>query len=237
MTATNSCIQGLNILQGNGNIGDDPMFCLPEGPDGQVGTLDDNLRLLDGSPCIDTGDDVQVPPDVVDIDGDGDLTEKLPWDRDNEKPLTQHGRFFNVVSGPASSVDMGAYENQHISVCPSDIASAGGGPPPDGVVGINDQLKMFSDWGSCPGCGADFNCDLVINGIDYIELIANWGPCPSQSSSHHYLEALEEALELMGFDDREEYQEWIEGASDAEVFASGQLLAVLLLAMEEEDED
>ncbi|MHC4475395.1 MAG: right-handed parallel beta-helix repeat-containing protein [Planctomycetota bacterium] len=49
------CIEGLNIYAGNGNIGDDPCFVDPNGPDGIAGTEDDDLHLLEDSPCIDAG--------------------------------------------------------------------------------------------------------------------------------------------------------------------------------------
>jgi len=51
-----TCVQGLTgALGGAGNIGDNPTFVDSNGPDDIVGTADDNLRLMLGSPCIDTG--------------------------------------------------------------------------------------------------------------------------------------------------------------------------------------
>ncbi|MHC4888469.1 MAG: right-handed parallel beta-helix repeat-containing protein, partial [Planctomycetota bacterium] len=51
-----TCIQGLSGgLGGTGNIGDDPMFVDADGADDVVGTEDDDVHLLEGSPCIDTG--------------------------------------------------------------------------------------------------------------------------------------------------------------------------------------
>jgi hypothetical protein len=62
-----SCIEGLTgSLGGAGNIGDDPRFVDPDGPDNIVGSEDDNLRLLVGSPCIDTG---HPGPQYQDLDG------------------------------------------------------------------------------------------------------------------------------------------------------------------------
>ncbi|MHC4676301.1 MAG: right-handed parallel beta-helix repeat-containing protein, partial [Planctomycetota bacterium] len=67
-----SCIQGwTGNLGGTGNIGDDPLFLDADGADNLIGTEDDNLRLLPGSPCIDAGDNSSVPPSVLtDLDGD-----------------------------------------------------------------------------------------------------------------------------------------------------------------------
>jgi hypothetical protein len=83
VTITYSDIQG--GWSGVGNIDADPLFVDADGIDNIVGTEDDNLRLLLGSPCIDAGDNsvVTVP---TDLDG--------------------NPRIANYV------VDMGAYEFQ-----------------------------------------------------------------------------------------------------------------------------
>jgi predicted outer membrane repeat protein len=48
-------------LGGSGNNGTDPQFVSAKGPDNSAGTLDDNLRLIGGSPAIDTGSNALVP--------------------------------------------------------------------------------------------------------------------------------------------------------------------------------
>jgi hypothetical protein len=53
-----SCIQGLDTLTGNGNIGDNPMLDA------------DGIHLLAGSPCVNTGDPNGNYPLQKDIDGD-----------------------------------------------------------------------------------------------------------------------------------------------------------------------
>lgn len=81
-----TCIQGWTGSYGGvGNISIPPLFVSVAGPDGLVGTEDDNLRLDDGSPCIDAGNTAQVPTDVT-TDADGNLRVTL------------------------DAVDMGAYE-------------------------------------------------------------------------------------------------------------------------------
>ena len=51
-----TCVKGLSGgLGGTGNIGDDPLFVDADGADNVVGTEDDDVHLLEGSPCIDTG--------------------------------------------------------------------------------------------------------------------------------------------------------------------------------------
>ncbi|MHC4758180.1 MAG: PKD domain-containing protein, partial [Planctomycetota bacterium] len=82
----NSCIQNLTgDFGGTGNVGDNPLFLDADGVDNAVGTMDDNLRIYTGSPCIDAGDNTELPPSiVVDLDG--------------------NPRIVNTI------VDMGAYE-------------------------------------------------------------------------------------------------------------------------------
>lgn len=63
---------------GDGNIDADPMFVDAAGADGVPGTLDDDLHLLPGSPCIDSGSnaavsiqlDLDKQPRIMDGDGD-----------------------------------------------------------------------------------------------------------------------------------------------------------------------
>ena len=82
---------------GEGNIGTDPLFADPDGPDGIAGTSDDNLRLLPGSPCIDPGDNTAVPAGITtDLDGNP---------RFSNDPGTP-----DTGSGTPPIVDMGAYE-------------------------------------------------------------------------------------------------------------------------------
>ena len=68
-----SLIQGLIEDFGDvGNIGDDPRFVDPDGPDDIIGTEDDNLRLLPDSPAINAGDTAFVlEPGASDLDGHG----------------------------------------------------------------------------------------------------------------------------------------------------------------------
>lgn len=94
-----TCLEGwTGSLGGVGNFGDDPVFLDRAGEDGVPGTADDNLRLLTGSPCIDAGDVAALPEDVVDLDDDGETSEKTPFD------LDRRPRVLGIT------VDLGAYE-------------------------------------------------------------------------------------------------------------------------------
>jgi len=71
------CVQGwTGTLGGSANIGNDPMFVDVDGPDGILGTEDDNLRLQPYSPCIDVGDNTAVPGSITtDLDGHPRITD------------------------------------------------------------------------------------------------------------------------------------------------------------------
>lgn len=91
-----------------GNLDEDPRFQDPLGADGIAGTIDDNLRLSLGSPCIDAGNDTALPAfATTDLDG------------------------LERVIG--ARVDMGAYEfhgpfNYYVDARTGDDASGGWGP-------------------------------------------------------------------------------------------------------------
>lgn len=119
-TVDYSCIQGLSgSLGGVGNLGGDPLFVRNpnDGGDGWgVGNNDDygDLPLLSGSPCIDAGNDTTVPADTVDLDGDGDTSERVPFDLAGLARFADDPRQTDTgIADPPSYVavvDVGAYE-------------------------------------------------------------------------------------------------------------------------------
>ncbi|MCA9293199.1 MAG: hypothetical protein KDA20_05240 [Phycisphaerales bacterium] len=94
-TVTYCNVQGAHA--GAGNIDADPLFVDADGPDNILGTIDDDLRLVSGSPSIDAGGNLAVPSELT-TDADG------------------HTRFADDIftpdtgSGSGAIVDMGAYE-------------------------------------------------------------------------------------------------------------------------------
>jgi len=107
-TVSYSLVEG--GFYGTHNTDADPLFADADGPDDIPGTLDDDLRLLRGSPAIDAGDNGALPADSCDLDGDGNTAEPIPLD------LVGSPRFADVPGVPDTGrgtppiVDMGAYE-------------------------------------------------------------------------------------------------------------------------------
>ncbi len=102
---------------GSGNIDTDPLFV----ENGFLGLNemwnDGDYQLQKSSLCIDQGDNLLLPQDVTDLDGDSDTSEPLPVD------VNDTNRIKNAI------VDMGAYE-QEVSVTPE----------PNGPVSSNDVV-------------------------------------------------------------------------------------------------
>jgi len=91
LNVTNSDVQG--GWTGTGNINQNPLFVNPFGPDNIIGTLDDNLRLQAGSPCIDSGNSTDAP--LTDIENN---------------PRYDDPYIANTGIGDHPYFDMGAYE-------------------------------------------------------------------------------------------------------------------------------
>jgi predicted outer membrane repeat protein len=98
-TASYSDIQG--GWTGTGNINSDPCFVDANGLDNIAGTEDDNLKLIGGSPCIDTGNN-SIVMELTDIDG--------------------QTRIIDGDANGTSIVDMGAYERQIIIYVDKDVS-------------------------------------------------------------------------------------------------------------------
>jgi predicted outer membrane repeat protein len=143
-----SCLPG--SWGGVGNISADPLFVDADGVDDMPGTLDDEVRLQNGSPAIDQGAIDLVAADAADTDDDGDTIEPTPIDVDG------HARVL------CAGVDMGASE--------SGIGDA----DCNGTIDLAD----FSGWAACmtgpaagpyaPDCHVfDFNLDGDVDAADY----------------------------------------------------------------------
>jgi predicted outer membrane repeat protein len=88
------------LVWGPGNIDSNPMF------------VDSGFRLGSASPCLDAGDNVQVPLDVLDLDGDGNAVEQLPFDLSALPRFIELPAIPNTGNGPRPLVDLGCQERQ-----------------------------------------------------------------------------------------------------------------------------
>jgi hypothetical protein len=151
----NNClVQGwTGLFGGSGNFGADPLFLNVLGPDGMLGTVDDDFRILPGSPARNVGDNGSVVG-AADLGG---------------SPRIDGG-----------SVDLGAYEmtgtcpdstcdpGENSCTCPSDC----GAPPSTELAcddGLDDDCDVVIDCADAD-CNADPTCDL-----NNIPTVSQWG--------------------------------------------------------------
>lgn len=145
ITASRSLIQG--GWAGGTNLSADPLFASPLGSDGIAGTLDDDARLLPGSPCLDAGSNYAWPADLRAIDLDG------------------ASRFMNDPLAPdagepmgAAIADMGAFERQ--ASCTDDEA-CNDGLFCDGLEFCDQGVCRAGDSADCSD-GVDCTSDRCI---------------------------------------------------------------------------
>jgi hypothetical protein len=147
------------VLGGTANSGDDPLLLNPGGADGDIGTADDDPRVFPDSPVRNAGDNAALPPDWLDLDGDGDARELLPRD------LLENAR----VQG--NIVDIGAVE---LSSCPADINHSG-------TIDVDDLVVVILSWGPCviaAPCPADINFSGAVDVDDLVTVILGWWRLP-----------------------------------------------------------
>lgn len=126
LEATYLCVQG--GYPGVGNLDADPAFKRPAGTDNVLGTIDDDLRLMPHSPCIDAGSNALVPADITfDLDG-------LP--RFADEPFVA-----DSGDGAAPIVDIGAYESRP---CAGDVNG-------DRAIDLSDLAVLLVHFGQATG--------------------------------------------------------------------------------------
>jgi hypothetical protein len=176
-------VQGHLAIPGTGTVDADPRFADADGADGVYGTLDDDVRLSAGSPCIDAASNPALPADAYDLDADADTAEALPEDLADNPRRADDNAAPDTGLGSAPIVDMGAYEFDCSStdcngngVCDAsdiflgtstDCFSAAGTPGPGGFFaaggpdGVPDECQCVADW----------NRDGIVNSTDVSEII------------------------------------------------------------------
>jgi hypothetical protein len=85
---------------GTGNIDSDPLFGAPGNWSFEGEWIAGDYHLQEGSPCIDQGSTILLPPDTTDLNLNGNIAEPLPLDLDHA-PRVQ-----------GSETDMGVYETE-----------------------------------------------------------------------------------------------------------------------------
>jgi len=158
---------------GQGNIDTDPSFVnagywdpngTPLDPNDDF-WVDGNYRLMAGSPCIDAGDNSAVPPDVNDLDGDGNTTEPLPFD------LAGRPRFFDdpnttdTGNGTPPIVDIGAYEFRGTDLIIGDFCGPNFGPA-DRYVDVWDLMLFADHWHTRAG-EANWDAEFDLAGSNF----------------------------------------------------------------------
>ncbi len=104
-----SMVDGLTgVFGGVNNTAADPLFVNGMGADGILGTLDDDLRLQDGSPLVDAGNNDLVPVDRFDLDVNFDIAEKVPHDGAGMRRFFDSNLVADTGVGTDAIVDMGA---------------------------------------------------------------------------------------------------------------------------------
>lgn len=102
---------GSTLIWGAGILDADPRFVDADGADGNPLTYGDNdYRLAAASPCLDAGDNTEVPADVKDLNGNANVTEPWPFDFDGLARFVDQVGVPDTGVGPPPIVDMGCYE-------------------------------------------------------------------------------------------------------------------------------
>ncbi|MEQ9616775.1 MAG: right-handed parallel beta-helix repeat-containing protein [Phycisphaerales bacterium] len=172
---TYNCIMGLTPdVIGVGNIGTNPLFADPDGPDNILGTEDDDFSVSFGSPLIDAGTNALVADDYGDLDGDFITFEPTPEDFNGAPRFIDDPSVADTGEGTAPIVDIGPLESDGAgpAVCFGDCDG-------NGTVAFNDLVAMLFEFGmgDAPNaCDADGNGTINFN--DLVTALFLFGPCP-----------------------------------------------------------
>ncbi len=172
--------------EGPGNLGVDPMFVDPGHWD-DAGTpadpaddiwINGDYRLQHDSPCIDAGDSTAVPPDVLDLDDDGNVNEHMPFDRDRAARFRDDPQVIDtgIPDGGLPIVDIGAYERPGFALgdmnCDGTVGYADIQPFIKALAGIDVYEALFPE---CEYLNGDCDQDGLVSYDDiapFVTLIA-----------------------------------------------------------------
>ncbi len=152
---TFSCVQG--GYAGAGNIDADPLFVDAAGPDGIFGTEDDDLHLLEGSPCINAGKNGLIPSGVTsDFEGEDRIQQCRVDMGADESPFLRNDCNSNGVSD-ACDIEAGASLDDDGDGVPDECQLFG-----DCDHDLDVDLDDFNAMSNClsgPGAGLGNDCD------------------------------------------------------------------------------
>ena len=120
----------------------------PDGSDGTWFSSDDGLYPAEGSVLVDSLGSANLPFDLADLDGDGDLNETLPFD------ITGSGR--DAQNGP----DLGAYESAFVD---------SQGPAPVEDLSVSSGLGTLNVSWSAPSDVSVFEYEIAWSPADGVE--------------------------------------------------------------------
>ena len=124
-----------------------------------------DLRLRADSPAVDGGGTALLAADSLDLDGDGNTTEPVPFD------LAGNPRIEDGDADATATVDVGAYEFNP-SAIPGDLNG-------DGTVNSSDLDVIRANWGRIVLPGAlsegDPSGDGLVNSSDLDVIRTTWG--------------------------------------------------------------
>ncbi|GMU35536.1 MAG: hypothetical protein HS101_01535 [Planctomycetia bacterium] len=157
-----SVVQGGWSGLGENNLNADPLFTDADGADDIAGTADDDLTLVTGSPCIDTGDNAAVPIGLI-------------------TDFAGTPRFNNCL------VDMGPFE--FAGAAPIDTDADGFTDACDACPGGDDRVDLDSDnvADDCDPCVGTAASDTDNDGIcdDMDACAGDDALCPGQPNVIH----------------------------------------------------
>ncbi|MGB0388269.1 MAG: cohesin domain-containing protein [Ardenticatenaceae bacterium] len=150
---------------GTGNVDADPLFVSPLSPD-DAPTTGGDFHLQATSPAIDAGNNSDVPADTLDLDGDGDTSEALPFDLDG-LPRFADGPMADTGSGTSPIVDLGPYEHEELAPTPTPTHTPTPTPTPTPTdtpattVQVISSTVPFSDQIAIPLSMVDMGAEGV----------------------------------------------------------------------------